>query len=332
MTERPKIAMYWLGACGGCDSTMIDLGEILLELANKLEIVIWPVAMDFKHDRLEELPDNSIAISILSGCINNSDHLKISRLFRAKSRIILSCGACACFGGIPGLANLRPEEEIIDRIYIHSPTVTNPTGSRPEISTAINGIELRLPKFFSHTYALNQAIEVDYYLPGCPPPSELLQEAISCLLKDRLPQRGTTLAPRKPLCDSCPRNGNKPHRMQIQKIYRYHEIEIPPYDCFLAHGVICMGPATRDGCGGSCLSTNTPCRGCFGAIEGVTDAGARFLSSLAAILEPENEDALHLLLSSFVDPAGLVCRFTQAVSILGERKMPKEEDERCPKE
>jgi F420-non-reducing hydrogenase small subunit len=326
MTGRPKIAIYWLGACGGCDSSLIDLGESLLQLAAQAEIVIWPVALDFKHDRLRKIPDRSVDLAVISGCVRNSDHREMAVLLRKKSRLLLACGACACFGGVPGLANLRPAGDITEWVYHAAPTVDNPSGTEPEQLSVANGAELRLPEFYDHVYSLNQLVAVDYYLPGCPPPSDLLLKAISGVLAARPPRRGSTLAPGKALCDSCPRNHSKPLRLEIRSLRRCHEVAIDPADCFLNHGVICMGPATRDGCGGTCLKTNTPCRGCFGPVEGVRDAGLRFLSSLATILSPADEQELRALADSLADPAGYACRFTQAVSILGERKIPEDKE------
>lgn len=325
-SEKPKIAIYWLGACGGCDSAIIDLGESLLEIAETAEIALWPVVMDFKIERIRQLPDNELALSVISGCVRNSEHREIAKLLRAKSRLVLALGACACFGGIPGLANLRPKGDILNWVYCDAPTVTNPSGIKPERLCRVNGEELCLPRFYDHVFALHQVIGVDYFLPGCPPPIELLKRAIFTLLSDKLPQQGTTLAPQKALCDSCPRNPSRPLRTEIRTIRRSHEVQIDPADCFLAHGVICLGPATRDGCGGSCLATNTPCRGCFGPVEGVHDAGARFLSSLATLLAPKDEDELRILLEEICDPAGYCCRFTQATSILGERTISEEEE------
>lgn len=326
MTVRPKIAIYWLGACGGCDSSLVDLGATLLSLVNDADIVIWPAALDFKHDRLQAMPDQSLALSIISGCVRNSDHRKMAELLRAKSRLLLACGACACFGGIPGLANLRPAQEIEAWVYRDAPTVTNAEKIKPERLCEVLGEKLNLPEFYDHVYSLNQTVAVDYYLPGCPPPTDLLAQAITQLLGNELPGRGSTLAPGKPLCNSCSRNSSRPAKIMIKKVRRSHETVVPPDECFLAHGVICLGPATRDGCGGSCLAVHTPCRGCFGPVDGVRDSGARFLASFAALLDPDDEAELRRMIDDIADPAGYACRFTQPVSILGERILPEEEE------
>jgi F420-non-reducing hydrogenase small subunit len=210
-------------------------------------------------------------------------------------------------------------------VYGEAPTVVNPERIRPEQDCAMNGEQLALPEFYDHVYALNQVVAVDYYLPGCPPPLDLLLGAIQGLLGNQPPQPGSILAPAKSLCDSCSRNRTKPARMELKTVSRPHETVVEPEACFLAHGVICLGPVTRDGCGGSCLSVNAPCRGCFGPVAGVCDSGARFLASLASLLAPGDEAELRALVEAIADPAGYACRFTQPVSILGARKLEAED-------
>jgi len=84
-----------------------------------------------------------------------------------------------------------------------------------------------------------------------------------------------------------------------------------------------MGPATRAGCGESCIKVNTPCRGCFGPVEGVLDAGARYLSALASLFKVGKDDDIKQIMETVVDPAGSFYRFTQPSSILGQRKAEK---------
>jgi len=327
MREKPKIAIYWLGACGGCDTSFIDLGEELLALVGKVDIVLWPVALDFKIDSIKRLGDGELAVAIISGCVRNCEHRSMAELLRAKAKLVLACGACACIGGLPGLANFRSRDDILNWVYRDAPTVTFPQSAIPQQSVRSGDDEPGIPRFYDRVYALNQVIEVDYYLPGCPPPLDLLAAGLTALLEGKPPPRGSTLAPHKSLCDSCPRNESKPARLEIRSIRAAHEVEVDPADCFLAHGVLCLGPATRDGCGGSCLETNSPCRGCFGGPEGVADPGARFISGLAAMLDMADEQELQKLTAAIGDIAGYSWRFTQAVSILGKRRLPEKGEE-----
>jgi F420-non-reducing hydrogenase small subunit len=81
-----------------------------------------------------------------------------------------------------------------------------------------------------------------------------------------------------------------------------------------------MGPATRSGCGNTCVSTNVPCRGCFGPVNHTFDEGAKFLSAIASLLKADSDDQVGKVIDSIDDPAGYFYRFTQATSILGSMK------------
>jgi F420-non-reducing hydrogenase small subunit len=316
MAAKPKVAIAWLGSCGGCDEAVVDLNEVVLNVADATELIFWPVAMDYKYHHIEAMGDGEIDLSIINGHVRNSEHEEVAKLFRKKSQLVLAFGACACFGGTPGMANFRTKEDIFNWVYRDAPTVVNPEGNYPQPKSQVDGKELTLPEFYDQVYSLNQIIDIDYYLPGCPPPPDLIVNAVTAVLEGKLPPRGATLAPHKALCDSCKRNVTKPTRLAIKDLKRIHEVEASPDTCFLAQGVLCMGIATRDGCGQSCININMPCRGCFGPVEGVEDAGAKFISALAAILDVDTEEEIKRVVDQLVDPAGYTYRFSLPVCML----------------
>jgi F420-non-reducing hydrogenase small subunit len=321
---KPKIAICWLGSCGGCDEAVVDINEVLLRLADAVDIVLWPVAMDFKYDSVRRMKNGEIVLSVVSGHVRNSEQEEIAKLLREKSQLILAFGACACFGGTPGLANLSTKENIFNWVYRDAPTVVNPNGNYPQTASRVNGKELTLPEFYDRVHALNDIIDVDYYLPGCPPPPYLVMYAASALLENKLPSKGSTLAPNRALCDSCKRNKSKPDRISIKEIKRIHEVEADPDTCFLAQGIICLGPATRDGCGEACMNINIPCRACFGPVEGVEDSGAKFIPALASILDAESDEDITRIVNQFVDPVGYLYRFSLPVSIFQKKRDEKQ--------
>jgi len=322
MPQKPKVAIYWLGACAGCDEAIVDLNEAILQVTEAIDIVLWPVAMDFKYEKIRSMEDGEIAFSILTGSVRNSDHQEMAELLRKKSQMVLAFGTCACFGGSPGLANFTTREDIFNWVYRDAPTVVNPNGSFPQPKTDVDGKILTLPEFFEHVFTLDQVIDVDYYLPGCPPPPDLITNTINSVLSGDLPPKGSSLAPRKSLCDTCPRNKKKPSRMEIKRYNRIHHVDADPETCFLAQGIICLGPATRTGCGESCISINIPCRGCFGPVPSVVGSGPKFLSTLTSLLQVEKDEDIEEAIDSIDDPVGYLYRFTQPSSILG-RRSPK---------
>jgi len=319
MADKPKVAIGWLGSCGGCDEAVVDLNAALLDVTDAVDVIFWPVAMDFKYHHIEAMADGEIVLSIINGHVRNSEQEEVAKLLRKKSQLVLSFGACACFGGTPGMANFRTKEDIFNWVYRDAPTVVNPKGNYPQPKSQVNGKELTLPVFFERVYALNQVIDVDYYLPGCPPPPDLIANAVFAVLEGRLPPKGSTLAPPKALCDTCKRNKTKPDKIAIKDIKRIHEVEADPNTCFLAQGILCLGPAIRDGCGEVCIDINVPCRGCFGPVEGVEDSGTKFLSALASMLDVEDDREMRELIGKIDDPAGYLYRFSLPVSTLAKK-------------
>lgn len=319
--DKPKVAFYWCASCGGCEESIVDLAEDILKVVEAVDIVFWPVALDFKKKDVEAMEDGSIAVSFINGAIRLSEQEEMVKLLRKKSQLVVAHGSCSHLGGIPGLGNFWNKETIFRRAYFTTPSTDNPDKIVPQEKTEVNGYELYLPSFYDTVRSLNQVIDVDYYLPGCAPPRDLILSAVQAILEGKLPPKGSVLSPNKSLCDDCDRNETKPEKLAIKEIKRPWEVELDPEKCFLAQGVICMGPATRTGCGQRCIKANMPCRGCFGPTDQVYDQGAKFLSALASILDTNDEQEIEKIVETIVDPAGTFYRFSLPHSILRRRKM-----------
>lgn len=323
---KPKVAFYWCASCGGCEETVIDLNEDILKVADAVDIVFWPVALDFKRKDVEAMADGEIAVSFINGAVRTEEQEEMVKLLRAKSGLVVAFGSCAHLGGIPGLANFWNRETIFQRQYIEVPTMENPDGVTPKVKSTVDGFELTLPEFYDTVKTLDQTIDVDYYLPGCPPPPDLIMNAVTAILEGKLPEKGAVLAPNKAQCDTCPRKDSKPEKLSIKEIKRPWQIKIDPEKCFLDQGLICMGPATRSGCGETCIRANMPCRGCFGPVDGVIDQGAKGLSMIASILGIEEEEKMTeedvtRLIEGIADPAGTFYRFSLPASLLRRKRM-----------
>ncbi|MCP2520213.1 oxidoreductase [Candidatus Aminicenantes bacterium AC-335-B20] len=324
--SKPKVAFYWCASCGGCEEAVVDLAENILKVVEAVDIVFWPVALDFKRKDIEAMPDKSIAVTFINGAIRLSEQEEMVKLLRKKSQLIVAFGSCAHLGGVPGLANFWDRESIFNRAYKTTPSTHNPEGIVPQEKVTVDGKELTLPKFYNTVFRLDQIIDVDYYLPGCAPPPDLVMNAINAILEGKLPPKGTVLSPNKSLCDDCKRNETKPEKLTIKEIKRPHEIMLDPEKCFLAQGVICMGPATRTGCGERCIEANMPCRGCFGPTDQVIDQGAKFLSVLASIIDVNDEKEIEKVMDTIVDPAGTFYRFSLPSSLMRRKRMPSVAD------
>lgn len=323
---KPKVAFYWCASCGGCEETVVDLNEDILKVADAVDIVLWPVALDFKRKDVEALKDGDIAVSFINGAVRLEEQEEMVKLLRQKSGLVVAFGACAHLGGIPGLGNFWNRETIFQRQYKEVPTMENPEGVTPKTKTKIDGMELTLPEFYDTVKTMDQTIDVDYYLPGCPPPPDLIMAAVTAILEGKLPEKGSVLAPDKALCDVCPRKDSRPEKLAIAEMKRPWQIKMDPERCFLDQGIFCMGPATRSGCGETCIRANQPCRGCFGPVSGVQDQGAKAISMIASILGIDTEGEMTeeqktKLIDSIADPAGTVYRYGLPASLLGRKRM-----------
>jgi F420-non-reducing hydrogenase small subunit len=329
MMAKPKVAFYWCASCGGCEEAIIDLHEDLLKVAELVNIVFWPCAMDFKYNAVKKMAKNEIDVTFINGAIRTDEQLEMAKLLREKSTLLISFGACSQLGGIPGLANFWDRESIFESSYGKKClSIDNPEGIFPQKLTRVPEGELTLPGFHDTVKTTDQVVEADYYLPGCSPAPYLTLKALNTILSGELPQKGTVLAPNKALCETCSLNETKPEKLSIEKINRISLVEADPEKCFLAQGIICMGPVTRSGCSeegnGRCIKANMPCRGCYGPPSEVKDVGAKMIAALASIVglegeENMNEKEVEKLLSQIVDPAGTFYRFSLAKSLLTRR-------------
>ena len=317
---KPKLALYWAAACGGCDVAVLDTNEKILDIANLCDIVFWPIGLDFKYHHVRAMADKSIDLCLFNGAIRSTEQEEIAKLLRAKSKVLIAFGACACFGGIPALANFTSRAEILQRVYIEAPSNSNEQKTMPQLKTKVAEGELELPELFETVLTLAQVVPVEYYVPGCPPPVDLILKVVDLYATGKLPPVGAIVASDKTCCDECDRIKEE---KKVTRFYRPHEIITDPKKCLLEQGIICCGPATRGGCGMRCVKANMPCRGCFGPPPGVTDQGAKMLSAIASIYQGNDTAEINKMLEEVVDPAGTFYRFGMADSMLKRKRLQK---------
>jgi F420-non-reducing hydrogenase small subunit len=276
-----KVAEDWLNACSGCEISLVDMGERLLDVLALVDFVHIPVIMDHKYygqlgdGKHVNIPEAEVGI--LTGGIRNEEHLEVAIEMRKKCNLIIALGTCATHGGIPALANSFKNEEILKRYY--ATETTDVPGAYPSDG---------LPRLLDATYALDEKIKVDVYLPGCPPHSDQVFGALAGLLTGK-----PAALPTKSVCDTCPtiREG----KGNLKKLRRFLEPlhyggpgePLDKMRCILEQGFLCMGPVTRAGCGGDqvnprCITARVPCRGCYGPVKQTGNQLLDMLNALAS--------------------------------------------------
>ena len=316
---KPKFAMYWAASCGGCEIAVLNTHEKILDVDANFEVVFWPVVMDAKYKDVEAMEDSSILLTLFNGGIRNDENEQIAKLLRRKSNILVSFGSCACEGCIPGLANLSPVEEIVHTAF-NTLTTDNLNGIYPCTSYDVPEGELHIPKLAPILRPLDQVVDVDYYMPGCPPESHQIAAVVDLVIKviqgqAELPPKGAVIgAGNSTVCEECPRARN------VKTIKVFNRIQdIVPLDpalCILEQGVPCNGPATRSGCSARCPQAGAQCIGCYGPAEGVLDYGARLMTAFASVIDAREPEEIEKILDGIPDPTGQVYRFNLAGSLL----------------
>jgi F420-non-reducing hydrogenase small subunit len=320
--NKLKIGFYWAASCGGCEIAVLDLNEKVLDVVQIADIVFWPVAIDIKYSAVEAMPDKYIDICFFNGAIRSEEQEHMAKLLRQKTKTLVAFGSCAEDGGIPSLANLNDRQGIFEQVYLETKSTVNPEKTFPTLRTEVKEGVLKLPELYDTVKTLNQTVDVDYYLPGCPPPVNLITKAIEAIAKNELPPKGSVLAPLKSVCDECAR---KKENKMISKIYRVYEKTPEPDRCLLEQGIICAGLATRSGCGAQCLTVDMPCTGCGGKCPNSPEQGSALMSSIASIMDLEKDQQSHSkedvenLMSQIKDPIGTFYMFSLAESILGKK-------------
>ncbi len=280
-----RLAQDWFAICGGCEVTILDVGEPLLDLLEKVNIVHMPVIMDHKlfgqtgEGSAMEIPEAEVGI--VTGGIRNDEHKHLAQEMRKKCKVLIAMGTCACSGGIPALANLSTREELLAKVYQDS------------VSTDKDGIpSAEIPPLTDRVYALSEVVPVDVSLPGCPTTPEMVVDALTSLLTGK-----AFALPTKSVCDDCPVIREK---KAVSGLKRHIEgaaftpgRPLKEMRCLMEQGILCAGPATRTGCGGSegtprCIRAYMPCEGCFGPLSEKANPMVDMMGALSTVgLDPK---------------------------------------------
>ncbi|RLC76252.1 MAG: methyl viologen-reducing hydrogenase, partial [Chloroflexi bacterium] len=187
-----KVAEEWLNICGGCEVTILDIGEPLLDLLGELEFVHMPVLMAHKYfgqtGEKQELEIPEADVGIISGGVRNEKEKHVAEEMRKKCKTLIALGSCACFGGIPALANMYTLEDLYEKVYRDSKTTDS--ADTPQEN---------LPPLLERVFALDEVVDVDVRIPGCPTNPDLVVKALMALLKGE-----SFEIPERSVCDECP--------------------------------------------------------------------------------------------------------------------------------
>ena len=241
MSKTP-ISFEWLSGCSGCEVSVVDLHERLLNVLEKVEIVRLPILVDVKGYPKAKL-------GLLSGALRTEHDITSAKKMRESCDIIMAFGTCAVFGGPQGSGFAHTLDELTDAAFRKNSSTRTDTVPNENLS----------PLLASGVRPVDSVIEIDRYLPGCPPHPSFIFEALISILENREPDFGS-----HNVCFKCNR---KMKKTDVTTLRRYHDGPVDPELCFLSQGIICSGSAALDRCLAPCPKHGVPCLGCAGPSE-----------------------------------------------------------------
>lgn len=162
-TKKVSVATVWLDGCSGCHMSLLDMDERLLELAEHIDIVYSPI-VDTK------IFPEQVDLTLVEGSVSSEDDLEKIKNIRLHTRLLVAMGDCAVTGNVPSMRNPFGYEKVLQHIYLRD--------APREI------VPLLLPRVLP----VHQVVTVDVFLPGCPPPADVIYFTLTELLAGRTPE------------------------------------------------------------------------------------------------------------------------------------------------
>jgi F420-non-reducing hydrogenase small subunit len=219
--KLPQFAVLQLSGCAGCEVSLSNASEWY----DKFRLVYMPLVVSSHR-----VPDDVDVLLISGGVRNDDDVYNLKRAVKNVNRVI-AVGTCAISGGVTNL------------------------GDRDDVRELFLSQESRhhLPRLLNKTHPVDSFVDVDMYLPGCPPTPELFMAAL--------------LAPEdfkasSIVCGECGRK--KLPDMRPEHLVGFQKGNVLPDICLINQGYLCVGTSTRGGCRAPCTRAGHPCVGCRG--------------------------------------------------------------------
>ena len=211
--SKPRVAIFDFACCEGCQLQIVNLEEEILDLLGGADVVEWREAMSEQSHEYD--------IAIIEGSITRPEDEERLWIIRGRAKILVALGACAATGGLNKIRNSFTHEDVRKCVY-------GKDADMPHLHTGI-------------VKAVDEVVDVDYKIHGCPVEAKELVYVIRSLLIGKKPE-----IPEYPVCVECKANGNP---------------------CLWEYGQVCLGPIIRAGCGARCPSSSFRCFGCRGYVD-----------------------------------------------------------------
>ncbi len=288
------INIEWLSDCAGCHVAIVDLHEKILTVLDAVQLGRCPVLTDIKdYPRAK--------VGLVSGAIRTEHDRHAAQAMRQSCDVIVAWGTCAVYGGIAGAGVLHTPQELFDAVYRHNKTTAGDRVPDREVSPLEATVS-----------PLDSAIDVDLYLPGCPPHPTFILEALLTLVEGRPPK-----ATKESVCARCLRQMTK---SEVTEVRPYSQGVADPDRCFLSQGYLCLGSVTLDRCLAPCPRNGVPCTGCAGAtMQILTEPNRDLRTELAERMSRLTQIPREEIVRRVEFGAKTHYAYTMATSMVGEK-------------
>jgi coenzyme F420-reducing hydrogenase gamma subunit len=171
--RKPRVAVHKFSSCDGCQLALLNLGEDLLALAERVELVHFAEAGPLD-------PESDVDVAFVEGSVSTPEDLERIQHVRRHSRFLIPIGACATAGGIQALRNGANGAQWVAQIYSH-----------PEAIASL-----------AHSTPISGHVNVDFELWGCPVNSRQMLAVVNSLLLGVAPHDNADK-----VCTECKRHG-----------------------------------------------------------------------------------------------------------------------------
>ena len=219
--ELPKFAVLQLSGCSGCEVSLLNSNEWI----ENFDLVYMPLVVS-SH----KIPDD-VEVLLVTGGVRTDEDIHNLRKGASRSRKVIAVGTCALSGGV---AQIREAHQ-----------------ARQSYLDASH--RLRLPSMLPRAFPIDRFVDVDLYLPGCPPTPELFITALTEAENAKIASI---------VCQECGRK--KLPDMRPKALTGSRSGVVLPDICLVNQGYFCVGTSTRGGCGALCTRPGHACVGCRG--------------------------------------------------------------------
>jgi NAD-reducing hydrogenase small subunit len=157
--------------------SVLDMDERILEIVSEMNLVYSPLV---DHKVFPE----GVDVTLVEGSVSSEEDLHKIKMVRGRTKVLVALGDCAVTSNVPGMRNPWLVKDVLDRAYTEN---ADGPGKGEMPSTGV-------PRLLPWVRPVHEIVKVDVFLPGCPPPADVIYEMLSALRHGHAPDVAVSIA------------------------------------------------------------------------------------------------------------------------------------------